>query len=200
MPAYSGGFAVGQYVMTDAEYKANVSFEPALNAASVFVTFNELPGFSFYGSYDKSANTLTLDGTAYGYENYGSIFNVGLTNDDGTMYVFAAAADDTFTTADDTWVINLNEGVPSKLANGFVLSLLNAADGSLVKEVFKLSTATAIAPAATTASVSAKADFKSVSVESETAMVEMAKSYSIKAYNGNFERQFELTSKPAQIF
>ena len=200
MPAYSGGFAVGQYVMTDAEYKANVSFEPALNAGSVFVTFAELPGFSFYGSYDKSANTLTLDGTAYGYENYGSIFNVGLTNDDGTMYVFAAAADDTFTTADDTWVINLNEGVPSKLANGFVLSLLNAADGSLVKEVFKLSTATAIAPAATTSSVSAKADFKSVSVESETAMVEMAKSYSIKAYNGNFERQFELTSKPAQIF
>ena len=199
MPAYSGGFAVGQYVMTDGDYSATVSFNPGKNAGTLFVSFADLPGFDFYAAFDKAAQTLSLDGSAYGYESYGSIYNVGLTNDDGSMLVLAAAADDTFAAAADSWNLKLTDNVPTTLENGLVLTLLDA-EGTPINTIFKLSTATVIAPAATAQSVSAKSEFKSVMVESETAMIEMSKSYSIKAYNGNFERQFELTSKPAQIF
>ena len=203
MPAYSGSFALNEYAMTDGEYTANVEFSAGTDIATVFAEFSFLPGFQFYATFDEDAQTLVLDGWAYGYEQYESLFSMGLpvkVDDSNPYSVFVAAEDAELSTPAEYAVIKCENNAPVALDN--VIAVL-AADASLntTGVVYKFTDATTFSPAAATASLVYDAEFKSINVETESVMVEVARQpIVVKPYDGEFVREFTLTSKPSMIF
>lgn len=200
MPAYSGSFAVGNYTMTDDKYTANLSITPGTSPAYVLVETSDIPGWQFYGAYDPTAQTVTIDGTAYGFESNGSLFGYSLGVSDSAYVCPLAYADAELKTAAAGVVISLTDNVPTGLSPYF--AIFNVADNTLSGIAAVYSPATTITPAAAAAACNvASKEFKSKSVESESAMIEVAqKPIVVKAFNGNFDYEFNLTEKAAQIF
>ncbi|MBQ0080728.1 MAG: hypothetical protein KBS95_04175 [Alistipes sp.] len=81
-PAYSGELVIGNYTITDTVSLTGGTSEQTFTVLSKDGTDSNISiknlanddDFEWYATYDKSQNTVTLDGMAYGYESYGSIF------------------------------------------------------------------------------------------------------------------------------
>ena len=85
-PAYTGELAIGQYKMScNVEMKEGVqTFENVFtvtpngeDGTKYFISdlgFNDDGQHKFHATYDAAASTLTVDGTYYGLEKYGSLF------------------------------------------------------------------------------------------------------------------------------
>ena len=81
-PAYSGELVIGNYTITDTVSLTGGTSEQTFTVISKDGTDGNISiknlanddDFEWYAKYDKSANTVTLDGTAYGYESYGCLF------------------------------------------------------------------------------------------------------------------------------
>ena len=205
MPAYTAGFAVGQYTITEGETTTAFNVTPALDANTVFVEFADFLGFQFYAAWDKTANTISLDGYAYGYESYESLFDMTLINNGDNSYkCLTSAADAEFKTGSDI-IISLADNAPSKL-NTYLKAyrVVANADNTVAydSDYYTLTPAAVFAPAAAKASVVVKnTELKSMNVSSESIDVEKAsKVISIEKFNGTFERQFTMTSKSAVFF
>lgn len=200
MPAYSGNFPVGKYTMTDDKYTATVSITPGTSPANVLVETSDIPGWQFYGAYNEAAQTVTIDGTAYGFEGTGSLFGYSLGIDNSAYVCPMAYADAELKTAAESVVISLTDNVPTGLSPYF--AIFTVADNTVTGTAAVYSPATTITPAAAAAACNvASKEFKSKSVKSEIAMIEVAhKPIVVKAFNGNFDYEFNLTEKAAQIF
>lgn len=206
MPAYSGAFAIGKYTMTEGEFSTTLNITPSIQPGAVFVEFADIPGFSFYGIYDEDMTTLSLDGMAYGYESYKTLFQMGLPiNEDGSYQVLVCSDSAEFDKAAKALVFGLTDNAPSSLKNYFK-KFRAVEDGNSLEfdsEYYTFTPAAVIAPVAAPASCSlySGAELKSMPVASESLKVEVArKTYSATEYNGDFERTFVMTGKFAMPF
>ena len=200
MPAYSGGFTVCDYTITDGEFSNTFNVAPGTNAATLFVEFADLEGYQFYAAWDKEANTLTIDGTVYGLDQYGPLFNAGLIeNEDGSLQVLTSASDAEFKTPSPI-VFAVENNAVSALKT--YIKKFRAVDEKYDSDYYNFTPASVIAPAAAKASVMmVGGEFKAMNVASESLKVEMAsKSLSIEKFEGAFERQFTMTSKSVVFF
>jgi hypothetical protein len=195
MPAYTGGFTVCDYTITDGANANTFNVAPGTDAATLLVEFADLKGFQFYAAWSKEDNTLTLDGTAFGYEQYNSLFNAGLIeNEDGSLQVLTSASDAEFKTPSPI-VLAVENNAVSALKT--YIKKFRAVGGKYESDYYNFTPASVIAPAAAKASVMmVGGEFKAMNVASESVKVEMAsKSLSIEKFEGAFERQFTMTSK-----
>lgn len=206
MPAYSGKFAVGQYTMTEGEYSTTLNITPSVSAGAVFVEFADMPSFRFYGVCDEDMTTLSLDGLAYGYEAYNSLFQMGLPlNEDGSYQVLVCSDEAEFKKAAKAIVFGLTDNALSSLKN-YIKKFRAVEDGNglaLESEYYTFTPAAVIAPAAAPASCSlySGAEIKGMPVASESFKLEVSrKSYSATVYAGDFERTFVMTGKFAMPF
>lgn len=203
MPAYTGGFPVSQYVLSEGEAVSSVNFTPATDAETIFVEFDFFPGFQFYAAYDKEAQTLTLNGWAYGYEQYESLFGMGLPvgpSDEEPYLCFVPFADKTMETMAENIVIKLTESVPAQLNSYFAVF---AADAQVnpTRIYCQFSPAAIFSPAAAPLSLSNSAEFKSVVVESTTEKIELpAQQIVIKPYYGNYVREYNINKSGVKVF
>lgn len=200
MPAYTGGFTVCDYTITDGENANTFNVAPGVDAATLFVEFADLKGYQFYAAWSKEDNTLTLDGTAFGYEQYNSLFNAGLIkNEDGSLQVLTSASDAEFKTPSPI-VFTVENNAVSALKT--YIKKFRAVDGKYQSDYYNFTPASVIAPAAAKASVMmVGGELKAMNVASESIKVEMAsKSLSIEKFEGAFERQFTMTSKSVVFF
>lgn len=200
MPAYSGGFTVCDYTITDGANANTFNVAPGTDAATLFVEFADLEGYQFYAAWSKEDNTLSIDGTVYGLEQYGSLFNAGLVeNKDGSLQVLTSASDAEFKTPSPIVFTVANNAVAALQT---YIKKFRAVDGKYESDYYNFTPASVIAPAAAKASVVVKrVELKSMNVSSESIKVEMApKSLSIEKFEGTFERQFTMTSKSAVFF
>lgn len=87
---YTGELVIGDYVMMDTDgYESIFTLAPDAEENKFFVTdLGIADDSSWHAVYDPTANTLTLDGTLKGYEQYGNLFGQGLFyyDDEQTMY------------------------------------------------------------------------------------------------------------------
>ena len=200
MPAYTGGFTVCDYTITDGEFSNTFSVTPGTNADTLFVEFADLEDYQFYAVWSKEDNTLTIDGTVYGLEQYNSLFNAGLVeNEDGSLQVLTSASDAEFKTPSPIVFTVANNAVAALQT---YIKKFRAVDEKYHSDYYNFTPASVIAPAAAKASVVVKnVELKSMNVSSESINVEMAsKAITIEKFNGTFERQFTMTSKSAVFF
>lgn len=194
MPAYSGGFTVCDYTITDGANANTFNVAPGTDAATLFVEFADLEGYQFYAAWSKEDNTLSIDGTVYGLEQYGSLFNAGLVeNEDGSLQVLTSASDAEFKTASPI-VFAVENNAVSALKT--YIKKFRAVDKKYDSDYYNFTPASVIAPAAAKASVMmVGGELKAMNVASESIKVEVAsKSLSIEKFEGAFERQFSMTS------
>lgn len=200
MPAYTGGFTVCDYTITDGEFSNTFNVAPGTNATTLFVEFADLEGYQFYAAWSKEDNTLTIDGTVYGLDQYGSLFNAGLVeNEDGSLQVLTSASDAEFKTPSPI-VFAVENNAVSALKT--YIKKFRAVDEKYDSDYYNFTPASVIAPAAAKASVMmVGGEFKAMNVASESIKVEMAsKSLSIEKFEGAFERQFTMTSNSVVFF
>ncbi|MBQ0081113.1 MAG: hypothetical protein KBS95_06170 [Alistipes sp.] len=85
-PQYSGELVIGDYTITDtvsltgSEQTFTVLSKDGTDSNISIKNLAYNDNFEWYATYDKSQNTVTLNGMAYGYESYGSIFLYTLYN------------------------------------------------------------------------------------------------------------------------
>lgn len=203
MPDYTGHFAVSQYVLSEGETTSNVNFTPGTDATTLLVEFDIMPGFQFYAGYDEEAQTLTLDGWAYGYEQYESLFgkSLPLGPDEANPYlVLMPFSDAQMTTPAQAIEIKLTENVPAQLNTYFGVFKANAS-GEPTGIVCKFTPAATFAPAAAALSLSNSAEFKSVMINTTTEMIELpAQQIVIKPYYGNYVREYSVSKNSAKQF
>lgn len=205
MPAYSGGFAIGDYTITEGEFSNRFNVSPATSSSLLFVEFADLPDYQFYGEWDKEKATLTIDGTAYGLEDYGSIFNMGLVqNEDKSYKVLTCASDAEFTTPSPI-IFSLTGNAVSGLTTYIKLFRAAEENNSLVykEDYYNFTPASVIAPVAATASVAKTFSTEAVksSVSSDVLFVECEnEGITIRPFYGDFERQFVMTSEMSVVF
>lgn len=203
MPAYSGNFAISQYVLSEGDSAISVNFTPATDAETLFVEFDVFPGFQFYAAYDEAAQTLTLDGWAYGYEQYKSLFLMGLPlgPDDANPYLcFVPFADETGENVAENLVIKLSENAPAQLDTYFTVFTANA-KVELTGVVCEFTPAAVFSPAASTLALTHSAEFKAMNVESTSEYVELAEQQIVvKPYSGNYVREYDLSKMGSLVF
>lgn len=203
MPAYSGNFAISQYVLSEGDSAISVNFTPATDAETLFVEFDVFRGFQFYAAYDEAAQTLTLDGWAYGYEQYESLFLMGLPlgPDDANPYLcFVPFADETGESVAENLVIKLSENAPAQLDTYFTVFTANP-DVELTGVVCEFTPAAVFSPAASALALTHSAEFKAMNVESTSEYVELAEQQIVvKPYSGNYVREYDLSKMGSLVF
>lgn len=88
---YTGELVIGDYTITDEVSLGAQTSKQTFTVISKDGTDSNISiknlanndNFEWYATYDKDAHTLTLDGSAYGYEQYGSIFTYTLYSSSG---------------------------------------------------------------------------------------------------------------------
>ena len=164
--SYAGELAIGQYEMSYSE-ESGYSCE---NVFRVHATANSNTAFfvsglgdssstlQWYATYDSAAGTLTLDGKAKGYENYGNIFGGISSNYDpaGTyVYVWWSYVDPEGEATNDPLVFKVDASTKqlSELETCLHCPIFLDADDSYVGDLCFFPTGTAVIPY--TSSVSA---------------------------------------------
>ena len=72
---YNGSLKIGNYTMSDGNYKHNFKVQPTTTDNAFLVkNLGYESGDEWNAVYDKTAGTLTLDGTQHQYERYGNYF------------------------------------------------------------------------------------------------------------------------------
>lgn len=203
MPAYSGNFPLSQYVMSEGDTNVSVNFTPGTDAQTIFVEFDVFPGFQFYAGFDEAAQTLTLDGWAYGYEAYESLFGIGLPvgPDDANPYLcLVPFTDDTQEVMAQTIEIKLAENAPAQLNSYFSVFTADK-EVNVTGVVCKFTPAAVFSPAAAAQSLTYASDLKKVNVDSVTENIEVArKPIVVKPYSGNYVREYSINTNGAMMF
>lgn len=203
MPAYSGNFAISQYILSEGDSNISVNFTPSTSADAIFVEFDVLPGFQFYAAYDETAQTLTLDGWAYGYEQYESLFGMGLplgTTEENPFLCFVPFTDAAGENMATNLVIKLSENVPSQLDTYFTVFTANP-DVEVTGVLCKFTPAAVFSPAAAVMALTHSAEFKAMNVETTTESVELPQQQIVvKPYSGNFVREYSLSTMGSLVF
>lgn len=143
---YSGELVVGPYMMScqpdGAEKPFTNVFEvkPTAGSETIFTVagFGIEDNIEWYAEYDSEKSTLTLDGTAKGYESYGNLFGgviYGKYDQDGTMvYMFYSYTDENSETGNDPCVLTVDPS--SHEVNGlstiFMVPVFDAATGEML--------------------------------------------------------------------
>ena len=203
MPAYSGNFAISQYVLSEGDSAISVNFTPSTDADTIFVEFDVFPGFQFYAAYDEAAQTLTLNGWAYGYEQYESLFGMGLPlgPDEANPYLcFVPFADAAGESVAENLVIKLSENAPAQLDTYFTVFKANASV-EVTGVVCQYTPAAVFSPAASALALTHSAEFKAMNVESTSEYVELAEQQIVvKPYSGNYVREYDLSKMGSLVF
>lgn len=204
MPEYSGDFVPSQYVLSEGENVAGVNFTPGTSAETIFVEFEFFPSFEFYATFDAEAQTLTLNGQAYGYEQYESLFGMGLPvgpSEAEPFLCFVPFTDATMETTAKEVVIKLTENIPAQLNSYFVVFAADA-EVNITRSVCQYTPAATFSPAAAPLALSNSGELKNVVVKSTaTENVELvSKPIVVKPYYGNYVREFSINRNSPVMF